>query len=451
MFDNFEVTIIRVEGLGTISKATCFVHMNDEIVDSVSIKDLESGQHTCTVPSKGELRFSVEELVSIASVRFDINIIKCQGYHWLPMFPEGSDIILEVPEEVGLPRILLIFQSRKFLSPVIEITETSEVSENVEFGEFTEVPTEEMTKNVELRMKIMELEQSLQFEKQSQMQSIEKIARDYKANMDKLNFEIEKYKIWSDKYKSKCLTLTEDLEKKTKMIKDASEEKEMLKTELNLYKGKYSELFAAQEKMHQLLDSKDKEISLLRSANNVSEKQLDIAVLGSLSIIPKKEVKKKKAKLIDFPIENKPINAKQFETMDNADIIQMHLQENLIKLKLEGFFTRSNEQFYKVGCKRIGVVLKNGSIYCKLGDTYKTLENYIFTHCTQELENFIKKRANSKPTHRRYHTFSNSFDNTLTIENKITKPQPESKKFLRVKNKSITPQLARSSKNKLSS
>ncbi|OMJ83889.1 hypothetical protein SteCoe_15118 [Stentor coeruleus] len=449
MFDNFEVTIIRVEGLGNISKASCCVYMNDELADSVSIKDLESAQHICTVPSKGEIRFSVEDLICKASVRFDINIIKCQGYHWLPMFPDGIDIITEVPEEVGLPRILLIFQSRKFLSPVIEITETSEISENVEYAEITEVPTEEISKNVELRMKIMDLEQNIQLEKFNQIQNIDKITRDYKANLDKLNFEVEKYKIWSEKYKTKCTTLSEDLDKKSKLLLDSEDEKEMLKAELNLYKTKHSELIIAQEKMHQILNSKDKEISLLKAISEVQKKDFECVSQECVSVVQKKEQKKKKSKLIDFSIEKKPIDAKQFETLDNADIIQMHLQENLSKLKLEGFFSRSNEQYYKVGCKKVAVVLKNGSIYCKIGDTYKTLENYIYAHCTQELENFIKKRANSKPGHRRYHTFSNSFDNTLTVENKIIKPEPEPKKILRGKNKSITPQLARNSKSKL--
>ena len=86
MFDNFEVTLIRVEGLGNISKSMCYISMNEDPIESISLKELEASQHTCTVPSKGELRISIEDQTLLASLRFDINIIKCQGYHWLPLF-----------------------------------------------------------------------------------------------------------------------------------------------------------------------------------------------------------------------------------------------------------------------------------------------------------------------------------------------------------------------------
>ena len=101
-------------------------------------------------------------------------------------------------------------------------------------------------------------------------------------------------------------------------------------------------------------------------------------------------------------------------------------------MKLEGLFVKTTEQYYKVGCRKVGVILKNGNIYCKLGDAYKTLENYIYSHCNQELENFIKKRSNSKPTHRRFHTFSCSFDNTLSQANKSFRVDPDSNNISKI-------------------
>jgi hypothetical protein len=443
MFDNFEVTLIRVEGLGNVSNSLCYLSMNDEPVDSIALRELDSSQHTCTIPSKGQVRISIEDQAVLASLRFDINIIKCQGYHWLPLFLDASDLILEVPEEVGLPRILLIFQSRKFLSPVIEITETSEMSETLDVGETIELPTEEISKNVELRMRIMELEQTLQMEKSSQMQAAEKLAREFKMAIDKMNFEVEKYKIWSEKYKKKCEAISEELETRKKAMREVEDERDLLRDELSLYKEKYSELMKSQEELYAQVVAKEKEIGELKKGK---EKRNEFEIEAQTAISIEKTVKGgKKQRLINFTTDEKGQGG---ENCENAGAVHSQLQECLSKLKLDGLFQRSNEQFYKIGCKRVAVVARNGNVYCKIGESYKTLENYIFSHCSAELEAFIKKRANSGPGHRRFHTFSSSFDNTLVQEKKSIHLESEVK-VSRTKNKSITPALVRNSKSRI--
>lgn len=418
MFDNFEVTIIRVEGLGNISKAVCIMIVDEKPIESVSLKSLENS-HVSSIPSRGELRLCIEEQTILASVRFDLSIIRCQGYHWLPLFLDSHNLLTEVPEEVGLPRILLIFNSRKFLSPVIEITETSEISENAEIVDYNDLPAEELSKNVELRIRIMELEQTFQSEKIKNSQIVEKMARDYKASLDKLSFEVEKHKIWNENYKKKCNELMEELEVKNKNISEVNDEKELLNAELNVFKNKYEELLRNQESIFMILEAKDQEISALKIPVEAQPKLLEFSKQESISVVKVHNGKKEssverpnqKKKLIDFSID-KGHSDKALALNNYSDQVEFYLNESLHRLKLEGFFVRSNEQYYKIGTRKVGITLKNGSIYCKVGDALKTLENYIYSNCTKELENFIKKRANPKPTHRRFHTFSSSFDHT---------------------------------------
>ena len=109
MFDNFELTLVRNEGLGSLSRSTCYISLNDDPLELISLKTLKTIKHVCTVPSKDELKISIEDQAILASVRFDLSIVKSQGYHWLPLYLNSLDSLAEVPEKVGLPRILLIF------------------------------------------------------------------------------------------------------------------------------------------------------------------------------------------------------------------------------------------------------------------------------------------------------------------------------------------------------
>lgn len=425
MFDNYEMTLIRIEGLGDLSSSSCNLFVNNDLFESVSISALENSQHVSIIPSKSNLKFQVEGENVLASLRFSLGIIKCQGYHWLPLFVEENDLIEEVPEEVGLPRILLIFQSQKFLSPVIEITETSELSENIEFCE----AGEENAKNVELRMRIIELEQSLQFERINQVQVVEKMTREYKTMLDKANFEMEKFKVWSGKYKEKCLSLTDELQNKENELEKVKQEKENAEREVLEYKEKYIQLVKSQEKTFEDLEKKQVDLMKLQKWMETRKDSLQIELTWTDQI----QVKKSKSKLLRSS-DDTPENLDP--TLSESDQIDYYLQDCLGQLKLEGFFQKTTEKFYRVGCKKVGVVLKNKNIYCKFGDNLKTLENYIYNHCSNELENFIKKRANSKPSHRRYKTFSGSLEQgSINKSFKIDKPLMSTQ----IINKSITP------------
>ena len=235
-------------------------------------------------------------------------------------------------------------------------------------------------------------------------------------------------------------------------MQEAVDEKELMKEELNLYKNKYTELLKSQESIYLMLESKDQEISALKMVSQrVSRLEIEKQPCVDLKSIAEKITEKKpsKAKLIDLSIEKKSTpDIALIDPHDCSDQIQFYLSETLSKLKLEGLFVKSNEQYYKVGCRKVGVMLKNGNIYCKIGEVYKTLENYIYSHCSQEVENFIKKRANSKPSHRRFNTFSSSFDNTLTQINKSFRTDTDSHKFFKQEKKTISPALLRSNKRK---
>lgn len=439
MFDNYEMTFIRVEGLGDVSTCCCNFFIDDRLHDSQQISDLETSQHILTVPSKGELKIRIEDQSLIASLQFSLSIIKCQGYHWLPLFTGENDIIEEVPEEVGLPRILLIFQSRKFLSPVIEITETSEVSENVETPEFGDD-----VKAMELRMKIIELEQALQFEKLSQAQSIEKITKDFKVQLDKTSFELEKFKIWSEKYKEKCIGMEMVIGERNREIEDRRKEnEEVVKRNCELQE-EYRVMMKKQEEVLNQLELKEQEILSLKSSIKNSP-TTTICQVDQIQLLPIKPTKSKP----------KLLNSSETSTATNhsqSDLLDYYLQSSLKDLKLEGFFQKTTETFYKVGSKRVGIVFKNKNIYCKHGETFKTLENYIFSHLTTELETFIKKRAISRPEHKRFKSFSGILNETKPSDCKTIKLETSIlSSSVNYKNKSMTPSKARLLSNKANS
>ena len=425
MFDNYELTFIRVEGLGDVSTCSCNFFLDNLLHESQSVGDFESSQQILTVPCKGELKIRIEDQSLIASVQFSLSIIKCQGYHWLPLFTGENDLIEEVPEEVGLPRILLIFQSRKYLSPVIEITETSEVSENLEAPEFGDE-----VKVMELRSKIIELEQALQFEKMNQVQSIEKIVKEFKSEIDKKCFELEKVRMWSGEMRGKIDGLEMVVEERNREVLEKSEEIEGLREGWDEIKDELVRMARSRDEVLNELGLKDREILSLKSSikNSFS---LKICQSDPVQLTP---VIKNKPKLINSSDLSKTTN------QSNSDLLDYSLQSSLKDLKLEGFFQKTTETFYKAGSKRVGIVYKNKNIYCKIGDTYKTLENYIFSHLTEELEKFIKKRAISGPEHKRFKSFSGVIQDIKSSECKSVKIlTPNLNSSAICKKKSITP------------
>lgn len=446
MFENFELTLVRAEGLGNLTKCKCNITLNDQLLTTIDMKSLETSQSVLSLPPKGIVRLSIEDHLVIASLRFSMKIIKCQGYHWLPLFTTPQDMIFEVPEEVGLPRVLLILQSQKFLSPVIEITETSEVSDNLEHPDASEVQDiigDDMSKNVELRMRIMELEHALQVERTNFNANVEKITKEFKVSQDKTQFEMEKFRVWSEKYKEKANLLGEEVESKKKVILQLTGDLDIAREEVKMYCKKVEELAQTQGVMEKMLKDKEKEIDVIR----MGKKELKVSETVGIAVVAAKKKRKQRPKLLNMSVENINPDITVIKNKEDSDAVDFHLQNTLNQLKLDGLFQRTYEHYYKVGCKKVGVVLKNNSIYCKFGDTYKTLENYIFSHCNNELENFIKKRANSKPGHKRFNSFSNTFDQSSVIASKSFKIENENS-FRSLKNKSITPCLANRNKKK---
>lgn len=431
------MTLVKIEGLGNISNTQCHVTLNDQKLETVPVKDLGSQHHVLTIPSKGILRISVEDHLVLASLKFNMRIIKCEGYHWLPMFTIPQDTIFEVPEEVGLPRVLLIFQARKFLSPVIEITETSELSENIDFPEIQEIAGEETSSTLELRMKILQLEHSLHSEKVSNLQNIEKLQNEYKISTTSLMQEMEKFKSWKETYSEKSKLLSEEIEQKNNKIKILSDEKQILSNELELYKNKFAEVLSNQETLSTLLKSRDEELSLIKSPK---KKMIALSVQSVQGVEIQQTIKKRRPKLLNLSVENINPEQQNKPAITDPELVDFYLQNSLSSLKLEGFFQKTQEHYYKIGNKTVGVILKNNNIYCKFGEAYKTLESYIYTQCNSELDIFIKKRVNSKPGHRKTNTLTLSFDKTLVLNKSFRIENGSSLKS--VKNKSITPCLA---------
>lgn len=447
MFDNYEVTFIRVEGLGDVSTCSCKFFIDNRLCESQTVGNFERTQQVLTVPAKGLLRIRIEDQSLIASLQFLLKIIKCQGYHWLPLFTGDSDCIEEVPEEVGLPRILLIFQLRKSLAPVMEITETSEISENLDCNEFDDEDKVKV-KVEELRRKIDELELELQFEKARKGERLEMVSQEIKGEIGDKGLEKERIESLGISGISAMRQGIERLEKEVEMrirdIESRDKEIEELRTGLEEMKIEVGRVKGSRDEALENLGLKEQEILSLKSTLTKSP---NLTICQSDPIqLPPINSSKPIAKLINLP--DTSVNTNK----SHSDLLDYYLQSSLKDLKLDGFFQKTTETFYKAGSKRVGIIYKNKNIYCKQGDSYKTLENYIFSHLTEELEKFIKKRAISRPEHKRFKSFSGSLNDVKLSECKSVKMHtPVLSSLASWKNKSITPSKGRLLSSKIGS
>ncbi|OMJ87138.1 hypothetical protein SteCoe_11213 [Stentor coeruleus] len=279
MLDSYNLSVVKIEGIYESSNSYCYIYHENNILRVLTLEYFEVQPISI---SKGIIRVVIEDSSNsktIASLSLSSNIFKRIGFHWLPLFTENEQCLSEVPEEVGLPRLLIDIQPN-ILSPVQELTEESENAE--EFVE--EAGLEDFNhlriKALNMRIKISELEENLLTQK-----------RIFDEELEFLNLKnTEKTKKLEDQVKKLQDTIGKNDEENARFIKeiiglkgvlnDIENQKDMLGKKVDKV---VEDAKARENSILVMLQQKDLEIFALNMKNK-RNKENKICNLGGFSI-----------------------------------------------------------------------------------------------------------------------------------------------------------------------
>lgn len=150
--DRLELSVVRTEGLNAdLSSLGCYISIDGRLFDVITPLNSNNEEIVSELPTHGTLRLIVKSMTEqdevLGSVSVPLSTLPTEGFQWLPLFENlEEDEISKLPEDVDLPRILLLFYSRRELSPVPEITEITEysVEESVSQGLGSAISTDRM-------------------------------------------------------------------------------------------------------------------------------------------------------------------------------------------------------------------------------------------------------------------------------------------------------------------
>jgi hypothetical protein len=150
--DRLELSVVRTEGLNAdLSSLGCYISIDGRLFDVITPLNSNNEEIVSELPTHGTLRLIVKSMTEqdevLGSVSVPLSTLPSEGFQWLPLFENlEEDEISKLPEDVDLPRILLLFYSRRELSPVPEITEITEysVEESVSLGPESVISTDRM-------------------------------------------------------------------------------------------------------------------------------------------------------------------------------------------------------------------------------------------------------------------------------------------------------------------
>lgn len=256
--DTFHLSVVKIEGIRDVSNSYCYIYLGSNILRVLTLECFD----VQPIPiAKGILRFVVEDSRNskvLASLSFGSNIFKRIGYHWMPLFQENEQCLTEVPEEVGLPRILFDVQAN-ILSPVQELTEESETAEEASDDGLEDLPRLKI-KAMNMSIKISELEETLLTQKRIFDEEVEFI---HAKSLEKTRIYEEKVRELEKSLKKSeenCAWLVEELEREKRTVEDERGKKEMM--EKNVLKV-VEEAKTREKSILVMLQQKDLEIFAL--------------------------------------------------------------------------------------------------------------------------------------------------------------------------------------------
>ena len=429
--DSYHLSVVKVEGLNEISNSYLYIYSGLNILRVLTLESFD----IAPIPiAKGTLRFVIEDSQNSslqAALSFKCEIFTRYGFHWLPLLQDSEETLTSIPEEVGLPRILIDVNSN-VLSPVQEITEESE-----SFQEMSETSVDEdlqllKAKNIGMSVRIIELETLLENQKLSFDEEIESIKSEFGEIVKVYEGSLDQCKLKD----SLISTLKETSEQKDELLAGIESKVGALEAELRLVKEREASFIRT-------LEQKDLEIFNLKFKSKLNLKVLNQEPVQCLAraqgsqcrenssgpAVPGKQGKPKVLSLSTNTVSSltteNELKACQAELNDDRsslikklydaemalsslklkslEELDMKIKRFLSQRKLDNYAHLCNELVYVVGKTKVSLFSKGNLIYCKAGGLVKKFDYFINNQCYQDIENF-KRRSSVESSHKRLKT-----------------------------------------------
>ena len=417
MLDSFNLTILKVECQDSRIQAKCRIYEDGSLKDEISMSS--PSVHPVQI-NKSQVKLEI--LNESLSVSFNSNLIQKSGFHYLPLFPSSSSSELtELPNHSKIPRVLVNIYP-KLLTPNFEITESSELNDDSSESSSIEDYSKLKTRNIELLMKVTELENSV---KQSQAQfkaETEEMSFRYKEKVQDLSDEIEKLTV----IQGKNLKISAEIKRENDSLKRKIEELERnnLETEENLsrFKKNSDDARTREESILMILEIKDKEIMRLKKRKmgeglRIDRRESIVCWPGCNfgTVADWESAGNRTARASAGNAENVgcgKIASRLNENFGSRGFVDTDKMKRLImvdrkvieftqSIGLEGILSLNEELLYSVGSKKVNVFTKKDSIYVRFGTSLKPIETFLLNNCAQEVQKF---RINRKKTeHKTFH------------------------------------------------
>ena len=447
--NSFQLSVVKIEGIKELGKCCFYIYQGQNILRVLNLENLDI--HPIPI-TKGTLRFVIEDSqssVTIASVSFVSDMFKIFGFHWLPLYFFNEKRLIEVPEEVRLPRILFDVQA-SILSPVPEITEESETYETYEDVSEDASPDEInlfKAKKIGMIKKIKDLEQALVYEKIKFDEQLEQIMMQSKSILTNLNLSLANKEETINRQEIAHQVAMNEIERLKINLELANNEREVALKNEEICKRAYDEIQMRENSILAMLELKDQEIFGLQNKVCKTDVALSISRIEGISLFDNKMQHQSEinSQINDIIKKNEIIEKKLYEAETKITNYQLKHHEEInaavkhyFSLKnLENFATLSKELAYNFGGKKATVFLKSDKIYCKSFGITKQLEIFLQSSCIQELETFKRKcNIGSASSHKRayssmdFEKIGNSiihktFDRTVATKPKKRNPSVE--------------------------
>lgn len=408
MLDSFNLTILKVECQDSRIQAKCRIYEDGSLKDEISMSS--PSVHPVQI-SKSQVKLEI--LNEALSVSFNSDLIQKSGFHYLPLFPSSSPSELtELPDHSKIPRVLVNIYP-KLMTPNFEITESSELNDDSSESSSIEDYSKLKSRNLELMIKVTELENSV---KQSQAQfkvEMEEMAFRYKEKVKDLSDEIEKLTV----IQSKNLKISAEIKRENESLKRKIEELERnnleIEEDLNRFRKVTDDTRTREESILMILEIKDKEIMRLKKRKLNEGLKIDrrenLTCLPACNLPDWESTGNRTSRASVGNGENfscvkigsRMNDGSGCRTFADCDkmkklaLVDRKVYEFTQSIGLDGILSLNEELLYSVGSKKVNVFVKKDSIYVRFGTCLKPIETFLVNNCAQEVQKF---RMNRKKT-----------------------------------------------------
>ncbi|OMJ67433.1 hypothetical protein SteCoe_35414 [Stentor coeruleus] len=182
--DSIEVKVIRLEGFPCSSTELALYLYADDALHDQLLPITEEKALVLSLDATYKLEIINQNTQEEKTISFKRDLFKEDGVRWLPLFSQSDDYISTLPEEVMLPRILLIFYSKTKLASIEEHS-SEEILESEPLKSTYEINDEPLVAKIVTDEKLLqdyknalEFERKLRDEQEKNMKNMEKKLKD---------------------------------------------------------------------------------------------------------------------------------------------------------------------------------------------------------------------------------------------------------------------------------